>query len=189
MRMALRTSDWTVERLHALPDDGNRYEIIDGERFVTPAPTPLHQVTAFRLAVLLDAYVAQLGQLCLMAPLDVIFDERNAVQPDVLVAPRLPGATAPSLRSVNALTLAVEVLSPSTRRVDQTRKRALYAAMRVPEYWILDPEHRTVTRCRPGDPAAEVLAESLVWQPDPAVAPLELDLVGLFAAVYERFEG
>jgi Uma2 family endonuclease len=189
MRMASRANDWTVERLHALPDDGNRYEIIDGERFVTPAPSRLHQVTAFRLAVLLDAYATEIGQLCLMAPLDVIFDRRTAVQPDVLVTPRVPSATPQSLLSVNALTLAVEVVSPSTRRVDQRQKRALYAAMRVPEYWIVDAEQRTVTRCRPGELVAEILAESLVWQPDPAVAPLVLDLVALFAAIYERFEG
>lgn len=127
--------------LDAMPDDGHRYELIDGSLVVTPAPSPRHQTVVLRLAVALDqpcpAYLR-----VLFAPLDVALAEDTVVQPDLLVAPR----AAFSDRDLpTAPLLAVEVLSPSTRHIDLTLKRARYESARCASYWVVDPDARTLT--------------------------------------------
>jgi Uma2 family endonuclease len=125
----------TVADLDAMPDDGHRYELIDGALIVTPAPGLRHQRASIRLAVALhDACPEHL--MVLAAPFQVTLSEDTGVQPDILVAPRdafteknLPGAPL----------LAVEILSPSTRLIDLNLKRASYARAGVPSYWIVDP--------------------------------------------------
>ena len=79
--------------------------------------------------------------------------------------------------------LAIEILSPDTARPDRRVKRRLYQRERVPEYWIVDVDAGLVDRWRPDTDCPEVLAESLSWQPDPAHAPLVLDLPLFFASV------
>ena len=79
---------------------------------------------------------------------------------------------------------APEVLSPGTARHDRFTKRHLYQAQGVPEYWIVDVNTRMVERWRPGDERAEFLADTLTWQPDPAVPPLTIDLPAYFAEVF-----
>ncbi|MBK8058281.1 MAG: Uma2 family endonuclease [Gemmatimonadetes bacterium] len=79
--------DWTVEERNALPDDGNRYEVVDGELLVTPAPTWRHQNAALELAVTLKAYAERRGLQCMIAPADVTFSPRRVVEPDVFVVP------------------------------------------------------------------------------------------------------
>src|SRR3954466_5123440 len=83
---------WTVAERDRLPDDGNRYEVIDGDLFVTPAPAWRHQAAVVRLTSLLDAYLAKdhIG-VVLPAPADVVFTEDRGVQPDVFVAPLVDG--------------------------------------------------------------------------------------------------
>jgi hypothetical protein len=77
---------------------------------------------------------------------------------------------------VGVLTLAVEVVSPSTMRVDRFVKRREYQTRGVPEYWIVDPTGRSVERWRPGDEEPDILFDTLAWQPNPDVAPLTIDL-------------
>ena len=85
----LARNDWTVERLATLPDDGNRYEIIDGELFVTPTPSMVHQMVCTDFIRLLDAYVSALGQELFGSPIGVPFSERTYIEPDVSVGPSL----------------------------------------------------------------------------------------------------
>lgn len=126
------------------PDDGKRYEIIDGDVHVTPAPGPEHQKVVLKLAKVLDDHVEShdLGDIYI-APFDVVLDLTNVVQPDIIFV-----AKANAHRIGRALEgapdLAVETLSPSTRRRDRTVKRLAYESHRVPYLWFVDPENRSV---------------------------------------------
>ena len=126
--------------LLAMPEDGRRYEIHGGELVVVPSPMPCHQIAAVELVTLLHEYQRKSGGIALAAPLDIVFDEYDVVQPDVvffraarrhLVQPYVVTRAAPDL--------AVEVLSPSTAAIDRGRKMQMFARYGVPEYWVVDP--------------------------------------------------
>jgi Uma2 family endonuclease len=129
----------------ALPDDGRRYELHWGEISVTPAPGTRHQGAIVNLISLLNEHVRSrgLGKV-FVAPTDCILSNVTVVQPDVLyiAADRLAIISDRGIEG--APTLVVEVLSPSTARLDRDRKMKLYAEHGVPFYWIVDPESRSV---------------------------------------------
>lgn len=146
--MTARTA-WTYEDYAALPDDGKRYEIHDGELWEMPAPSPLHQIVLLNLGTVLNSHVkaGNLGRV-LVAPLDVILSDRpgetTVLQPDILFLDR-DRLAAISQRAVEGPpTLAVEILSPSTAIIDRTRKRALYARYGVPYLWLVDLDARDI---------------------------------------------
>ncbi len=123
-----------------MPEDGRRYEIHEGELVVVPSPLLRHQIVARAVFRLLDDYSMRSGGLTLFAPLDIVFDEHDVVQPDIVFfrAERI------HLLDLDAVTrhppdIAVEVLSPSTAATDRGRKMHLFARYGVPEYWIVDP--------------------------------------------------
>ena len=176
--------DWTVDEVRALPDDGNRYEVIDGELFVTPAPSWLHQQAAMEFLFLVRPYAHRCALDCYIAPAEVAFSPRRSVEPDLFVVPRMDGRRATHFEEVQRLVLAVEVISPSSARADRYRKRHLYQSEDVPEYWIVDPDARFVERWRPGDDAPEILVESLAWTPQEDVEPLVIDVAALFRRVH-----
>jgi Uma2 family endonuclease len=186
MAMPAETTEWTAEMARALPDDGNRYEVLDGELFVTPAPSRHHQRALKRLYDSLNPYVVKhsIGEM-LWSPSDIEFSPRRLVQPDVFVAPAGPGIPSSTWRDISALILAIEVLSPSTARADRSQKRTIYQDQRVPEYWIVDLDARVVERWRPDDERPEVLADTLLWQPRADAAPLSIALPEFFAAVMD----
>src|SRR5438876_5953385 len=107
MSMPTLIRQWTVDDLQDLPDDGNRYEIIDGALFVTPAPSWSHQRAAFELCRILDDYLARqrLGA-AYIAPADVTFSPRRLVQPDVFVVPLVGVKRPASFDAVRRLLLA-----------------------------------------------------------------------------------
>jgi Uma2 family endonuclease len=121
-------------------------ELIEGELVVTPSPTPLHQLVVHRLAVMLDRVIVEsmLG-LVLEAPLDTYFDERNVLQPDLVVLLHDRKGLFGSAKLEGAPSLAIEIISPSTGQRDRGIKRDLYARYGVPEYWTVDPNAKTVT--------------------------------------------
>jgi Uma2 family endonuclease len=126
----------------AIPPDRNRYEIIDGELYVTPSPTPDHQHASKRLQRILESYFEErgLGEV-FDAPLDLIMTKHDVVQPDLLVV----NPVQVSGRGIEgAPLLVVEILSPSTRAHDRDVKARRYAALSVPHYWIVDPADRRV---------------------------------------------
>ncbi|MGH3920458.1 MAG: Uma2 family endonuclease [Pseudonocardiaceae bacterium] len=130
------STPFTVHDLERMPDDGRRYELIDGELLVSPAPGLRHQTIVYQLHRLLDdACPADL--YIIGAPFAVQTDISNEVQPDVLVA-RFDQLTDKNLPA--APVLAVEVLSPSGRLIDLNLKRAHYQRMGTPSYWVLDPD-------------------------------------------------
>ena len=137
---------YTYEDYCELPDDGNRYEVIDGVLFMAPAPHPRHQRILFNLAALFAPFATgdnALGE-AFFAPIDVIFASEDVFQPDLIFISRerLHIITDRGLEA--APDLAVEVLSPSTRTRDLNLKRGRYAHFGVPEYWPVDPETRTI---------------------------------------------
>jgi len=184
MGMVTAPTKWTVPMVQALPDDGNRYELIDGELFVTPAPTWNHQDA---LAVLFQRVYAFVRANAIgrarFAPADIEFSEQTLVQPDLFVTPRVGGRKPERWEEVRSLLLAVEVLSPSSARSDRRAKRLLYQRQGVPEYWIVDVDARLVERWRPDDERPEILTDMLAWQPDPGCAQLLIDLPAYFAEV------
>lgn len=127
--------------LETLPEDGHRYELIDGSLLVSPTPRVAHQIMALSTYRLLYA-AAPAGLLVLAAPAAVALADDTEVQPDVLVAPR--GQFTEKELDGPPL-LAVEVLSPSTRRVDLLLKRDRYQAAGIPSYWLLDPTEPSIT--------------------------------------------
>jgi Uma2 family endonuclease len=179
-------ADWTVVQVLALPDDGNRYEVVDGELLVSPAPSLPHQAAVQALFKRLEPFVAvhRAGRV-LLSPADIEFDERTLVQPDVFVAPLVAGRLPRSWTEIRELLLAIEVLSPTTARADRQVKRRRYQRHGVPEYWIVDLEARLIERWRPGDERPEILAEHIEWHPSPDMPALPIDLAELFAEILD----
>jgi Uma2 family endonuclease len=186
MSMPMLKRQWTVADLEDLPDDGNRYEVIDGELFMTPAPTLRHQRAVGELYSLLATYLNthRVGYV-VVAPADITFSSKRLVQPDVFVIPPFEGRFPKAFEQVNRLLLAAEVLSPSTARADRVVKRNLFREERVPEYWIVDLDARTVERSTPSESRPEVLSEQLTWSPEGVSEPLVIDLPTYFAGVLD----
>lgn len=147
MRPASDSVKLTYEDLLALPDDGMRHELIDGEHYVTPAPRPAHQILAGNLHLLIGNYLREhpLG-VVMFAPLDVVLSRHDVVEPDLIYFSRERFARHVCERYADGPPdLVVEVVSPGTRRRDVVTKRRLYERMRIAEYWIVDPRTETVT--------------------------------------------
>jgi len=146
--MAIRDSahrKLTYEDYALFPEDGQRHEILDGEHYVTPAPTPDHQIISGRLYLKVGNFVSehQLG-LFLYAPLDVLLSEHDVAQPDLLFLSNERAGLLTRANIQGAPDLVIEILSDSTRRRDQTLKRDRYERCGVLEYWLADPTRKTV---------------------------------------------
>jgi Uma2 family endonuclease len=177
---------WTVADRDDLPDDGNRYEVIDGELFVTPAPAWRHQHAVFALSRLIADYLDRDRLGCAMvSPADVVFSPKRGVQPDVFVVPLVDGRRPQHFDAVKRLLLAIEVLSPATARTDRVVKRTLYRDEHVDEYWIVDLDARTIERSTPTEARPEVLDHRIEWLPAGATGPLVIDLETYFAMVLD----
>ena len=123
-----------------MPEDGRRHEIHGGELVVVPSPLPLHQLAVLAVVRLFDDYIAERGGLVLTAPLDIVLDEFDVVQPDVVFfRAERRHLVRPDTVTRHAPDVVVEVLSPSTASTDRGRKKRLFARYGVPEYWIVDP--------------------------------------------------
>ena len=145
MRAELQPQKLTYRDYLLFPEDGRRHEIIDGEHFVVPAPNLRHQTILLNLAVLLRNFLRPrgIGQVW-VAPIDLVLSEVDVVQPDLVFvsAPRSHALTGNNLPEPPDL--AVEVLSPSTRRTDAVAKRRLYEKHGIQEYWMVDPDTDSV---------------------------------------------
>jgi len=179
-RVALTYRDYAE-----LPDDGRRYQILDGELCVTPAPGTRHQIISANLFAALYADVKARGLgLVLSAPTDVILkeasDDTSIVQPDIvfIATDRLARISPRGIEG--APTLAVEILSPMTTAVDRYRKRELYARHGVPYYWIVDGDARAIEMYGLAGGAYELLARA-AGDPMVAVEPFPgLALTGIW---------
>jgi Uma2 family endonuclease len=145
--MAIQSRSFTYDDLQRMRETRDeRLELIEGEIIVTPSPSPLHQLVVHRLAVLLDRAIVESGLgLVLESPLDVFLAARNVFQPDLIVLLRDRIQLIGSAKVESAPSLTVEVISPSTSAYDRVTKRDVYARFSVPEYWLVDPDAKTVT--------------------------------------------
>jgi len=149
MSTVLRTR-LTYEDYRQIPDDGRRYELLEGQLHITPTPGLEHQRVSKRLFTILLRYFEDGGRgTIFFAPLDVILAEDDVVQPDLVVV-RDPAQL--SSRGVEgAPFLLVEVISPGRAHYDRTVKAQRYAARGVPHYWIVDPQARRLECFRLGE--------------------------------------
>lgn len=135
----------TYDDLVAIPYDGKRHEVINGEHFVTAAPLKRHQIAVQNLSVSLDVFVRgnRLGRV-FGCPVDFVLSDYDVLEPDVVVIlnDRLPQFNEKNFQG--APNIVVEVLSESTRRRDRGDKLKLYAKHGVEEYWIVDAEEQVV---------------------------------------------
>ena len=133
---------FTYEDFLRFPDDGKRHEIIDGEHYVTAAPTIRHQRVSQRLFLDLGNHLRahpHQGE-AFYAPVDVVLSFHDVVEPDLLVVTGDQSDVLTDKNVQGAPALVVEVLSPSTRKRDEQIKRRAYERLGVREYWVVDPE-------------------------------------------------
>jgi Uma2 family endonuclease len=181
---------WTArevrELIAAAPLATPRYELVDGELLVTPSPAYRHQLVITRLLYALTQYleVERVG-VALTSPSDVELEPEFITQPDIFVVPTDESRRA--LREglpIRELSLAVEVLSPSSSRHDRVRKRPLYQR-HITDYWVVDLDARLVERWTPNDARPEIVTDTLTWQPAGASTVFSLPLVDFFSAIFD----
>ncbi|MDQ3698484.1 MAG: Uma2 family endonuclease [Gemmatimonadota bacterium] len=176
---------YTAETVRALPEDGNRYEVVYGELLVTPAPSVWHEVVQVRLRSALWRYLERQSlELTIFGPLADISWGRDDVllSPDILVIPTSEARTLDWLE-MRTLQLVVEVLSPSTARYDRFTKRRVYQAQGVPLYWLVDGDRHEVEVWTPEATFPAVERERLMWRPEGAHEAFTLELAALFRPV------
>lgn len=174
---------YTADMVRALPEDGNRYEVVYGELLVTPAPRPWHEVVQRRLMSALDNYlrVYPVGEV-LGSRADISWGPDVLLSPDVFVVALEQARTLDWSRMQNLL-LVAEILSPSSARHDRFLKRHRYQEAAVPLYWIVDADARRVEVWTPADSFPSFEEERLVWQPAGAAEPFMLALTELFRPI------
>jgi Uma2 family endonuclease len=138
--MATTTTRLTYDDLRQIPPDRNRYELIEGELFVSPAPNTEHQLKVGNLFAQLWYFVREhdLGKV-FVAPYDVVFDAGVVLEPDIVFVSKARQSIIKPGCIEGAPDLVVEVLSDSSRTIDRFVKRDRYAEFGVPEYWLLEP--------------------------------------------------
>ncbi len=138
----------TYEIYAAMPDDGHRYEILDGSmEMMSPGPSTTHQAVSGELEFLLKQSCKS-DYMVYDAPLDVILSETNVMQPDILMIHRSRLHIATPRGIEGPPDMVTEILSPGSRRKDKVVKMRTYARFGVQEYWIIDPESLTMEQYR-----------------------------------------
>ena len=179
MLMAPATEAWTLDQVHRLPDDGNRYELLDGELFVTPPPSPSHELLASRLRSILEPYVRQHHLGDLFGPRAVVRLLGAEVEPDLMIRTSVTAAPD-SWDDMPVPLLVVEVLSRTTSRRDLVQKRSYYRRIGVADYWIVDGVTRTIRTVTATGEYDAVTGTELVWQPRGAAEALIVDVAAYF---------
>lgn len=189
MGMPHAADHWTAQQVRALPENGNRYELIAGELLVTPAPRGVHQEAIVALVTRLEPWLREtrIGRV-LVSPADLSLGEDEVLQPDLFVYRTATGARLRDWTDIVELRLVVEVVSPSTARYDRQLKRRRYQRAGIAEYWIVDPDARLIERWRPNEERPDVITDRLRWTPDANVAACELDVAEYFADVWGNDE-
>lgn len=160
----------TYDDFCLLPDNGKRYEIVEGNLFVTPAPRRLHQRIVTRLTRFLAGFVEdhKLGEVY-VSPFDVVFSPFDVVEPDLVYISNARQSVLTEVNAQGAPDLVVEVLSETTEKTDRTIKLKLYGKFGVEEYWIIDPTGPAADIYRFGpeglDLAAQLTAEDALTSP------------------------
>lgn len=174
--------EWDYSDYARFPDDGNRYEVVDGEVLVTPSPSPMHQYVLLTLSIALQQYVKRQGIGLVLPDVDLLFVTGQFLRPDLLFVPNSArdGITRRGIEKAPGL--VVEILSPTSSSIDRVKKPRRYGDFGIPEYWVVDPEERCVWvwRFAAGATSSERVEQTLSWRPEGAGEPLVLDLEELF---------
>ena len=173
---------YTVADLHAMPDDGKKYELVHGELLVSPSPRMLHQQLVTRLIRVLDEYLDVYAVGKVYAGGDVQDGDDSLVIPDLLVIDLEDARTLDWARIKTPL-LVIEVLSPSHARNDRFTKRRLYQEIGVPLYWIVDAEAKVVEVWTPEALFPVTEQQELRWHPEGAAEALVIGVEELFRQV------
>ncbi len=175
---------WSVDEVLALPEEpGKRYEVVDGELFVSPSPRTTHQVAVAALVSEFRTSARRFGvATAICAPSDVILDTSTLVQPDVYLLPLVHGR--PALDDDPPVTplLVIEVLSPASARRDRFVKRPRYQRAGI-ECWLVDLDSRMIERWTPDAERPELLTVEATWQPAGVDDAFRLDLGSFFLEV------
>jgi Uma2 family endonuclease len=180
--------EWTYEEFARLPDDGNRYEVIAGELYVTPSPGRIHQRVSMRLGTEFENFCNEHGiGIVEHAPYDVIFGDGDYMAPDLIFVRREREEEVLKERgAVAAPDLVIEILSDSTAKRDRGIKRERYAAYGVPEYWITDTDEKAIevySLTRGDLRRVQVETDFLRWRPVPGGPELVIDVPHLLRPV------
>lgn len=182
---AIRPRRWTAAEVDRLVDEREglspRYELVDGELLVTPAPTNRHQRLILDLAFILRDYLSRqrLGEVRLgPGRLELVLGER--FEPDLFVVPTVDGSRRAVGEGAIRPLLICETLSPGSSRHDRMTKRRAFQRNAVPDYWVIDGDALAFEIWHPGDERAALVDDRIVWRPDGAGTALELDVRAFF---------
>jgi Uma2 family endonuclease len=179
--MALTAPTFTVDDLDRFPNDGNRYELLDGMLLVTPAPSLAHQLIASRLQTQLGTALMLPGYAHVVGPGAIVVRPKTQLQPDLLV---YPARFSPKVdwSTVTEHWLAVEVLSRSSRMYDREFKRDAYFALGVREVWLVDRWDQSVEICRRRG-AGKIIRDVIRWRVPSIGVLVTIDLAMVFAGL------
>lgn len=180
MGMAISVPGYTVDELDGMPDDGNRYELLEGVLLVTPAPRHAHQLSAGRLFAQLSDAVVRTGEGHAVGPGAIRMLPATHLEPDMLVYPSRFGPEV-AWENIDRHWLAVEVLSRSSRIYDREFKRDAYLAMAVAEVWLVGIETKSVEVCKNGE--SEIVSSVVRWRVPDIDRMVAIDLEAVFAGV------
>ena len=179
MAMAISVPRYTVDDLDHFPNDGNRYELLDGVLLVTPQAAAVHQIVVSRIQFELTVFLQKPGLAHVVGPGAVVRMPRTQLQPDILVYPaRFSPMT--DWRKITEHWLAVEILSRSSRVYDREFKRDAYFALGVERVWLVDWRDRSVEVCT-GKGRSRVVRDRIRWRV--AETEVVIDLREVFAAL------
>jgi len=179
MAMAISVPLYTVDDLEHFPDDGNRYELLDGVLLVTPQAAAVHQIVANRIQFELTASLEKVGLAHIVGPGAVVRMPRTQLQPDILVYPaRFSPMT--DWRKITEHWLAVEVLSRSSRVYDREFKRDAYFALGLQQVWLVDWRDESIEVCT-AKGKSRVVRDTIRWHV--AGVQVVIELHGVFGGL------
>ena len=177
---------WLPADLEQISEEaGYKYECIDGELLVTPAPRIVHAAALAALSYQIERLLPEQGNArrVITSRADLRVEPTAVVEPDLFVL-RDPATGRTRLDDPNCVVLIAEVLSPSTAKRDRGIKRVFYQRVGVPEYWIVDLDTRVIERWTPADDRPEIVRERLTWREPVSGAVLVLDVERFFTDVW-----
>lgn len=179
MAMPVTVPSYSIDDLERFPQDGNRYELLDGLLLVTPAPRPPHQVVISRIQAELMGYVQAPGHAFVVGPGAVDLAPKTHLEPDILVFPT-DHPLSQKWGAIRNWWLAVEVFSESSVIYDRNFKRDAYLALGVGEVWLVDWLNEVVYVSRRGEPVDVPHTETLIWHPAAMERPHRIELAHVF---------
>ena len=178
MVMPITVPTYTVDDHDRFPDDGNRYELLDGVLLVSPGPAMPHQVVTGRLVVLLADFLRPWPELFIVSPGAIILRPKTQLEPDILVFRAPAGGT--DWEAVREHLLAVETASRSTVVYDRDFKRPAYLDLGVGAVWRVDLDTRAILISKPGEPPDVAFRDEVRWSPADLGQTLRFEVAPLF---------